>query len=315
MTEERKCLYCYNPLEGEAGDFHEKCSRKFFGSKTPPLAEFGLKDIEAMALQVLGRHESVTGVQPKLSVDTESAAGNKKGKRFTIVGLWGSYILKPSVPKYPQMPEIEDLTMHLSELLKIKTAEHSLIRIKSGELAYISKRFDRIKGQKLQMEDMAQLTETLTERKYKSSMERIGKAVRKYSTNTQLDLLTLFELTVFSFLTGNADMHLKNFSLLRTEDDEIVFSPAYDLLSTKLLIPEDTEELALTLNGKKNNLKKKDFDDFAKKLQINDKARDNSYENFFSRRQEMLKLVDKSFLTDVLKEKYKELLHERFARL
>lgn len=315
MRDERKCLYCYNPLEGEAGDFHEKCSKKFFGSKIPPLVEFELKDVEAMAIQVLGRHESVTGVQPKLSLEVGPTEGNKQVRRFTIVGLWGNYILKPPVPKYPQMPELEDLTMHLSELLKIKTAEHSLIRIKSGELAYVSKRFDRIKGQKLQMEDMAQLTETLTERKYKSSMEKIGKAVRKYSTNTKLDLLTLFELTIFSFLTGNSDMHLKNFSLLRTEDDEIVFTPAYDLLSTKLLIPKDKEELALPLNGKKNNFKKNDFDDFAKTLQINDKARDNSYENFFNRRQEMLEFVDKSFLTDELKEKYKDLLWERFARL
>ncbi|MGE5497364.1 MAG: HipA domain-containing protein, partial [Syntrophothermus sp.] len=296
-------------------DFHEKCSKLFFGSKTPPVVEFELKDIETMALRVLGRHESVTGVQPKLSLDAEPTGRNKKGRRLTIVGLWGNYILKPPLLKYPQMPEIEDLTMHLSQLLKIKTAEHSLIRIKSGELAYISKRFDRTLGQKLQMEDMAQLTETLTERKYKSSMERIGKAVQKYSANTKLDLLALFELTIFSFLTGNADMHLKNFSLLRTEDDEIIFSPAYDLLSTKLLIPEDTEELALTLNGKKSSLKKKDFDDFAEKLRINDKARDNSYDKFFRSQQEMLGFIDKSFLTDELKGKYKDLLCMRFARL
>ncbi|HEX2867308.1 MAG TPA: HipA domain-containing protein [Ignavibacteriales bacterium] len=315
MKDKRRCLYCYNPLEGEAGDFHDKCSKKFFGSAVPPAAEFGLEDIEAMAVQVLGRHESVTGVQPKLSLDTEMAGGPGRKKRFTIVGMWGNYILKPPMLKYPGMPEIEDLTMHISGLLKIKTAEHSLIRLKSGELAYISKRFDRAGHQKLQLEDMAQLTETLTERKYKSSMERIGKAVQKYSTNTKLDLLTLFELTILSFLTGNADMHLKNFSLLRTPDDEIVLSPAYDLLATKLLIPEDTEELALTLNGKKSNLKKQDFDEFAEKLGINDKARDNTYGKFFRVRQGMLEFIDKSFLTDELKEKYKDLLSERFARL
>lgn len=315
IAAERRCLYCYDPLNNEAGDMHEKCSRKFFGSNTPPFVDFGLKDIEGMAVHVLGKSESVTGVQPKLSLETEPAEHNKHLKRFTIVGLWGNYILKPPMEKYFQMPEVEDLTMHLSELVKIKTAEHSLIRLQSGELAYISKRFDRIGRQKLQMEDMAQLTESLTERKYKSSMEKIGKAILKYSTNNKFDILTFFELAVFSFLTGNADMHLKNFSLLRTLADDIVLSPAYDLLSTKIIIPADPEEMALTLNGKKSNLKKRDFDVFADNLQINTKARNNSYEKFFESRKLMMEFIGKSFLTEEMKEKYTSLLSERFKRL
>jgi serine/threonine-protein kinase HipA len=315
IAAERRCFYCYDPLNNEAGDMHEKCSKKFFGSSTPPLVDFGLKDIEDMAVRVLGKSESVTGVQPKLSLDTEPAEHNKHLKRFTIVGLWGNYILKPPMEKYFQMPEVEDLTMHLSELAKINTAEHSLIRLQSGELAYISKRFDRVGKQKLQMEDMAQLTEILTERKYKSSMEKIGKAILKYSTNNKLDILTFFELTLFSFLTGNADMHLKNFSLLRTMDDDIVLSPAYDLLSTKIIIPEDPEEMALTLNGKKSNFKKKDFDDFAANLQINTKVRNNSYDKFFNIKELMMEFIGKSFLTEEMKEKYISLLSERFSRL
>lgn len=310
---ERKCLYCYDRLEDKPGDFHKRCSKLFFGSDMPPQADFGSADIGKMALKVLNKSESVTGVQPKLSLEIQNTS--KKEKRFTIVGLWGNYILKPPLPRYPQMPEIEDLTMHLSELLDIRTARHSLIRISSGELAYITKRFDRAGGQKLQVEDMAQLTETLTERKYKSSMEKIAAAIRKYSTNTQLDLINLFEVTLFSFITGNADMHLKNFSLLRTEDNDIVYSPAYDLLSTKLLIPQDMEELALTLNGKKSNFKRRDFDEFASRLGINTKALDNIYDKFFGRQAAMLEFTDRSFLSEATKEKYKSLITARFSRL
>lgn len=315
LNTERKCLYCYKKLDSEPGDFHKRCSKKFFGSETPPHVEFGISDIQKLAVKVLGKSESVTGVQPKLSLELQSTNGNRKEKRLTIVGLWGNYILKPPLHRYPQMPEIEDLTMHLSDLLKIRTAEHSLIRIASGELAYITKRFDRVGGNKLQVEDMAQLTETLTERKYKSSMEKVGKAIIKYSTYTKLDLLSLFEITLFSFITGNADMHLKNFSLLKTEDNEIVYSPAYDLLSTKLLIPEDTEEMGLTLNGKKSNFRKRDFDEFAAKFEINNKSRDNIYRKFFDSQAKMLEFIDRSFLTDEFKDKYKQLISERTARL
>ncbi|MCH9029378.1 MAG: HipA domain-containing protein, partial [Bacteroidetes bacterium] len=261
-----KCLYCYENLDLTESDYHPKCSRKFFGSDVPPEIDFGLKEIDELAVKVLGKSVSVTGVQPKLSLNLKEEKKDKS--RLTIVGLWGGYVLKPPFDKYPEMPENEDLTMHLAQLLKLNTAEHSLIKLKSGELAYITKRFDRTKTAKLHVEDMAQLTEVLTERKYFSSMEKVGKAVIKYSDYSGNDALRLFELTLFCYLTGNADMHLKNFSLLRNEDDEIILAPAYDLLATKLLIPEDKEEIALPINGKKNNLRKSDFDKFAESLEI-----------------------------------------------
>ena len=248
--------------------FIHTCSRKFFGTQTPPKIDFDLQDIEKLAIKVLGKSISVTGVQQKLSLDTEG----KKGKeRLTIVGLWGNYIFKPPSEKFPEMPEIEDLTMHLASFVKMQTAEHSLIRLKSGELGYISKRFDRTKKKKLHQEDMAQLTGNLTERKYNSSMEKIGKAILQYSEYSGNDVIRLFELTLFSFITGNSDMHLKSFSLLRNEDDEIMLSPAYDLLSTKLLIPLDKEEgnLLAELIVKKIISGKSYFDKFAEKLNIN----------------------------------------------
>ncbi|MCL4278905.1 MAG: HipA domain-containing protein, partial [Ignavibacteriaceae bacterium] len=200
---------------------------------------------------------------------------------------------------------------HLSELLNINTAEHSLIKLKSGELAYISKRFDRTKNGKLHVEDVAQLTGTLTENKYRSSMEKVGKVILKYSSYPGIDAIRLFELTLFSFITGNSDMHLKNFSLIRNEDNEIMLSPAYDLLSTKLLIPKDKEDLALPLNGKKNNFKKKDFDLFASQLGINETALKKIYLRFGDLFQEMKTLINKSFLSKEMKEKYFALLDDR----
>lgn len=304
-----KCLYCYNKLDNGEIDFHPACSKKFFGSQIPPLVDLDMKRIKELAVEALGKSISVPGVQPKLSLDFKGKGG--KENRLTIVGLWGRFILKPPFEDYPEMPEIEDVTMHLSELLNINTSDHSLVKLKSGELAYISKRFDRPKNGKLHVEDMAQLTGTLTENKYRSSMEKIGKAILKYSSYTGIDAIRFFELTLFSFITGNSDMHLKNFSLIRNEDDEVMLSPAYDLLSTKLLIPKDKEDLTLPLNGKKNNFKKKDFDLFASQLGINDTALRKIYMKFEDSFTAMSKLINKSFLSKEMKEKYIALLDER----
>lgn len=304
-----KCLYCYNKLDKDEKDFHSSCSKKFFGSQIPPLVDLDIKKIKELAVESLRKSISVPGVQPKLSLDVKRR--ERIENRLTIVGLWGKFILKPPFEDYPEMPELENLTMHLSEILNIKTSEHSLAKLKSGEIAYISKRFDRIKNRKLHVEDMAQLTETLTENKYRSSMEKVGKTILKYSSYPGIDALRLFELTLFSFITGNSDMHLKNFSLIRNEDDEIILSPAYDLIPTKLLIPKDKEDLALPLNGKKSNLKKKDFDLFASQLGINETALRKVYDRFFESFGEMKKLINKSFLSKEMKEKYIALLDRR----
>ena len=308
----KKCLYCYLSLDDEK-DFHPSCSKKFFGTEIPPEIDFGLNEIDELAVKTLGRSVTLTGVQPKLSVEISK---EKKGKnRLTIVGLLGKYILKPPFVRFPEMPEVEDLTMHLSELVGINTAEHSLIRLKSGELAYISKRFDRVKSAKLHLEDMAQITEMLTERKYSGSMEKVGKAILKHSDYAGNDAIRFFELTLFCFITGNADMHLKNFSLLKNIDNEVTLSPAYDLLSTKILMPEDKEELALTLNGKKNNIRKKDFELFAEKLGVTKKTKEVIINKFLSSQQTLNKTIDESFLKDGTKNLYKELIDQRLDRL
>ena len=304
-----RCLYCYQSLEQGQVDFHPQCSKKIFGTAVPPVLPYTKADIESLALEVVRSQVTITGVQPKLSVDLEKGKGGEK--RFTIVGLWGEYILKPQTEQYPSLPENEDLTMHLASLARIKTVPHSLIRFQDGSLAYITKRIDRDKkGVKIPMEDMCQLTEKLTEQKYKGSHEQIAKKIVEFSAYPVLDLINYFEVLLFCYLTGNADMHLKNFSLYK-KVGECVLAPAYDLLSTKLVIPQDSEELALTLNGKKRKLKKVDFDSLLKTMKVDDKAIENVYDKFRKVIPEWLLFIDSSFLPDEMKEQYKTLIQEK----
>ncbi len=310
-----KCLACYQHLDDDQ-DYHSKCSKAFFGQWRPPVLPYALNQLEELAERIVKSSITVPGVQKKLSLhldETVDAAG-----KLTLVGLWGDYILKPPVRKYPEMPEVEDLTMHLAALWKIKTVPHCLIRLKSGELAYITRRIDRNGSQKIcHMEDMCQLTDRLTEQKYRSSMEKIGKAIKRFSSHPLFDIISLFDTTLFCFITGNADMHLKNFSLCYENRDLVQLSPAYDLVSTRLLISEndDPEELALTLNGKKSKLKRHDFDLFAKTLGLNEKQAENAYARATSNVTSSMSFIDESFISHEKKIHLKELINERVERL
>jgi len=305
----QRCLYCYQPLEQGQTDFHPQCSKKLFGTTTPPELPYTKDDIESLALEVVRSQVTVTGVQPKLSVDLEKEANGKK--RFTIVGLWGKYILKPQTELYVNLPENEDLTMHLATMVNIKTVPHSLIRFKDGSLAYITKRIDRDKKKgKIPMEDMCQLTEKLTEQKYKGSHEQIAKIIMLHSAYPVLDLLTYFEVLLFCYLTGNADMHLKNFSLYKPAN-EYILAPAYDLLSTKLVLPDDKDELALTLNARKRKLKKSDFNHLLNTYKIDEKVIENIYEKYRKIVPQWLNFIDTSFLPKQMKEEYKSIINKR----
>lgn len=308
-----RCLYCYQPLEQHETDFHSRCSKKIFGTAIPPVLPYSKADIESLALEVVRSQVTITGVQPKLSVDLKKEKGGEK--RFTIVGLWGGYILKPQTEQYVNLPENEDLTMHLARLAKINTVPHSLIRFRDGSLAYITKRIDRDKkGNKIPMEDMCQLTEKLTEQKYKGSHEQIAKKIIEFSAYPVLDLINYVEVLLFCYLTGNADMHLKNFSLYK-KIKETTLTPAYDLLSTKLVIPEDTEELALTLNGKKRKLKRSDFDNLLKTMKVEDKVIENTYNKFRKVLPLWYDFIDISFLPNQMKTDYKALIENRSSIL
>jgi len=187
--EKKRCLYCYGILEEESVDFHPACSRKIFGSAEAPVIPYAEDEMLKLGEQVIKSQTTVTGVQPKLSLELDKLSKKSEPKRFTIVGLWGNYILKPPTMVYPNLPELEDLTMHLASLADIQTVPHSLIRLKSGSLSYITKRVDRIEDQRIHMEDMCQLTERLTEHKYHGSYEQIGKAIIRYSENPGLDII------------------------------------------------------------------------------------------------------------------------------
>lgn len=297
------------------GDFHEQCSLTFFGTKEPPIFRHSLKQMAELAKNVVERSVAVPGVQPKLSLSVinDTMQEGSKG-RLTVVGaLGGNYIFKPPSDQFPEMPENEHLTMRIAEAFGINTVPSSLIRLQSGELSYITKRIDRTpSGEKIHMLDMFQITEAFD--KYKSSMEKIGKALNEYSENTLLDKLYFLEVTIFSFLTGNNDMHLKNFSMINT-GEHWTLAPAYDLLNVAIVNPEDTEELALTLEGKKKKLKWEHFQRLGLQLNLNEKQIKGIAKRFKKNKPIAIDWINNSFLSDEFKNKYKVLLEERYATL
>lgn len=298
-----KCLYCYKPLADGEVDYHKACARKIFESTTVPALPYTRANIKELAREIVTASTTVTGVQAKLSLDI-SRGHSGEPQRFTIVGLWGRFILKPQTDRFANLPENEDLTMHMAEAAGIKTVPHSLIRFADGELCYITRRVDRTKkGAKIAMEDMCQLSERITEDKYKGSYERIAKLIRQHSSAPLLDVVNFWEVVLFSWLTGNADMHLKNFSLFRPADNYML-TPAYDLLSTALAMPEDDEELALTLNGKKKRIKREDFEKAMRDSGMDEKAIANIFARFSKAIPKWYELINASFLPRDLQEAY-----------
>lgn len=310
----KRCLSCYEPLSENEVDFHPSCCKKIFGQSTPPELPYTENQMEELALQVVKSQTTLTGVQAKLSLElTPSEKG--EGKRFTIVGLWGDYILKPPTKNFNQLPEVEDVTMHLGTIAKIKMVPHSLIRLQSGNLAYITKRIDRVKGQKLLMEDMCQLTERMTENKYHGSYEQIAKVLLKHSSNPGLDLVNFFEQLLFSFLTGNADMHLKNFSIIKMNEQGYILSPAYDMVATAIVNPTDDEDFALTLNAKKKKINRKDFITVFNSFKLHNKQQENIFNKMGKAKEKWFRCIDDSFMSDEFKVAFKDLIKNRFERI
>ncbi len=310
-----RCLFCYKELKQGEKDFHKACAKKMFESTVMPDLPYTRENITELAKQVIRSQTTLTGVQAKLSLDINKG-GKNEADRFTIVGLWGRYILKPQTDRFPHLPELEDLTMHLAELAKINVVPHSLVRFRDGEFCYITRRIDSTEnGEKLHMEDMCQLTEKLTEHKYKGSYEQIAKIIQKFSAVAKLDIVNFWEQVVFSWITGNADMHLKNFSLYSKGGGKYSLTPAYDMLSTTLVMPEDTEELALTLCGKKRKIKKADFISSMRASGLEDKIIENIFNKFLKIKDKWFEFIDISFLPNDMKENYKTLISERLELL
>lgn len=312
------CLCCGKPINDTASEqekstqWHNRCVKRFFGTKTLPDIDVSEEVLEQLAVESTNKGLTVPGVQKKMSLHLDNSGATP---RLTLVNYPTGYILKPQTKEYPCLPEAEYLVMQMAEKVKIKTVPHALIRIKAQDnsFAYITKRIDRRDGKTLAMEDFCQLDGRLTEDKYKGSYERCAKIIRKYSSRAGLDITELFIRVVFSFIVGNSDMHLKNFSLIETDENSsnYILSEAYDMLPVNTVNPADAEQTALTLNGKKRNLHRNDFLKFADACQIDRAVAGKIIERLKGYKNELLKETEQSYLTDELKTKLKLLITER----
>ena len=309
-----RCKICLGVLGREEKDSHAACCRRLFGGAQTPLVPYSWATLNSLAEQIVRSHVAVPGVQPKLSLHLESG-GTREGGRFTLVGLEGGYILKPPVERFPQMPELEHLTMCMAGCFGIETAGCGLIALEDGQLALIVRRMDRVGTGKLAMEDMCQLTDRMTEEKYRGSLESVGREILRHCSNPGLDALRFFEVNLFSFLTGNSDMHLKNFSLIRSEAGEIRLSPAYDLLATVLLLPEDREESALTIRGRKTRLNRRDFMALGEAVKLTERQIANSLRRFEKGLEAASAVISAGFCSDEMKARYQTLVERRWRRI
>ena len=317
-----KCLCCYKELKKGENGYHASCALKLFGSKEAPILPYTRDNIDKLALEILESSTSVTGVQAKLSLDINRGEKNEPDK-LTIVGLWGNYILKPQSPVFTSMPELEDLTMKMAETAKIETATHCLIRMADGELAYITRRMDRNSdGLKRSMLDMCQLSNRLTEHKYRGAYTQLADIIKNYSATPMLDIQRFWEIVIFSWITGNSDMHCKNFSLLDKEGIGYTLSPAYDLLAVALTGIADKDELAMPLTGYgvDDNQYIAGFDrsSFLEAMAISDidfKIGNKLINRLTKNQAKWLELINNSFLSTDLKEAYRKLINERIERI
>ena len=255
---------------------------------------------------------SIQGVQPKLS-----AVLNIRQAKFEIVDIKGKYIIKPQHHIYPQLPENEDLTMKMASACGINTPVHGLVYSKDGSLSYFIKRFDRKgKKDKLPLEDFAQLAGEKRDTKYDYSVERLITLIENNCTFPQLEKGEFFKRFLFNFLTGNEDMHLKNYSLI-TQDEKIELSPAYDFLNTSIVLGKNIEESALSLKGKKKNLNQSTLIEYlgSERLQLSTKIIKNTLNELKDVISLWYDLINISFLNQNLKDNFKELLAERIKIL
>lgn len=314
------CLCCGKPLKDptSSSGWHSACIRRFFGTSTLPEIELTDEALTLLAEKAVQKGHTVPGVQKKLSLhlSTESAP------RLTMVDYPTGYILKPQVAEFRALPEAEHLVMQMAAAAGLSVVPHTLVQLKDG-YAYLTRRVDRVRDQNndslqmLAMEDFCQLDQRLTQDKYRGSYERCVKVIQRYSARPGLDLSELFLRLVFCFLTGNSDMHLKNFSLLETAPSSRthVLSPAYDLLPVNVIMPEDKEEFALTMNGKKSNLCRNDFLVFAESAGISRKTADAMIRKMLSFASKWMLLCKSSLLPSDMKQILAELMQARIERL
>lgn len=309
------CLCCGKPLCAEelSAGWHKSCIKKFFGTSEMPEIKIDEQTLDLLAKESTNKGYTVPGVQKKLSLHLFSEQGHP---RLTLVNYPTGYILKPQVPEFASLPEAEQLVMSMADTAGISTVPHALIK-ENDSFAYITKRIDRIfkknTMQMLAMEDFCQLDLRLAQDKYRGSYERCARIIDRYSFRSRLDQTELFLRMVFSFLVGNSDMHLKNFSLIETEEGsgKYVLSPAYDLLPINVIMPEDKEQFALAMNGKKMNIRRKDFLVFAEECGIGRNSAERMMAMLVSKKETFLAMCSDSLLPERLKERFANLMEER----
>ena len=308
------CYCCGKPLASSDGTgWHKACIKRFFYTEMLPEIEIDDNTLNRLASESTNRGFTVPGVQKKLSLHLVSDSDKP---RLTLVNYPTGYILKPQVAEFEALPESEHLIMAMAETAGISTVPHALIGSK-GNLSYITKRVDRKvlngKFEMLAMEDFCQLDLRLTEDKYKGSYERCAKIIKKYSSRVGIDMTEFFLRLVFCFIVGNSDMHLKNFSLIETKEGsgKYILSPAYDLLPVNANMPADKEQFALTMNGKKANIRKDDFYKFADSCDISRGVAEKLMKSLTKLTPHWIEMCDSSLLPDTLKERVKEIIRYR----
>lgn len=312
------CLCCGKPLKdnGQNG-WHKSCIKHFFSTQSIPEININDSSLEELVNKTTKAGFTVPGVQKKLSLHLFSKTDKP---RLTLVNYTAGYILKPQVDEYKALPESEQLIMSMADTAGIVTVPHALIE-NNGKYAYITKRVDRQtekdRIKTLAMEDFCQLDLRLTQDKYKGSYERCSKIITNYSSREKLDMSELFLRIIFSYVIGNSDMHLKNFSLIETEEASGIYilSPAYDLLPVNIILPTDKEQLALTLNGKKMNIRKKDFLVFADSCGITKTSALKMIAGIVSCKDKFIKMCEESLLTENMKESLISLITNRILTL
>ncbi len=249
---------------------------------------------------------SIQGVQPKLSSHLNANEGI-----FEIVDTGGEYILKPQ-SDFPEVPENEDLTMRLAASIGVEIPIHGLLYSKDDSLTYFIKRFDRTRQGKIAVEDFAQLSGKTRDTKYDSSMEQVIRVIDTHCTFPSVEKVKLFQLTLFNYLVGNEDMHLKNFSLVR-RDDKIELSPAYDLVNTTIALRGVQVEIALPIDGRRRNLSRSLLVGYfgKERLGLADRVVDDVLARLESAVREWERIIKMSFLSDIAKSNYENLLLKR----
>jgi len=279
---------------------------KVFGIEQEPPIDLTLTGVSLKAQEMVGKM-SISGVQPKLSV---RLVGADRDPHLEVSGRTGQYILKPQVQAFISLPENEELCMSIAEDLGIDIPSHCLVHLKDGSLAYVVKRFDRAGRRKIHQEDFAQILGKTD--KYDGSVEAIGRKLKAVSGVPGLDVQLFFERVVFNFLIGNGDAHMKNYSIVYDKEGHVRLAPAYDLVCSRIVIPEESDESALTIQGKKNRIKRKDIDFVADYLGIPEKVR---FDRFLGQRDNIRTKIKSSFLARDLAEAFDKLIVERFQRL